>query len=164
MRITFWGAVRTVTGSMHLVEAGGARLLLDCGLFQGRREEAARINGAFPFDPVGLAAVVLSHAHLDHCGNLPTLVRAGFSGPIYCTPATLDLAALVLRDSAKVQHQDAMHVNKIRARAGLPPVSPLYSEDDAERAIARLRAVPYQSLRAQAYEAEVPQRGQQVDV
>lgn len=155
MRVTFLGAVRTVTGSMHLVEsgsndmvagggsAGRSRFLLDCGLFQGHRDEAARINGGFPFDASTLEAVVLSHAHLDHCGNLPTLLRKGFRGPIYCTPATRDLAAIVLQDSAKVQHQDAHHVNKIRARAGLPPVVPLYTADDAARTIGRLRAVPY---------------------
>jgi metallo-beta-lactamase family protein len=143
MRITFWGAVRTVTGSMHLVETGAVRFLLDCGLFQGHRDEAARINSTLPFEASRLEAVVLSHAHLDHCGNLPTLVRAGFRGPVYCTEATRDLAALVLRDSAKVQDQDARHVNKIRARAGLAPVTPLYTEDDAERAISRLQGVPY---------------------
>jgi metallo-beta-lactamase family protein len=143
MRITFWGAVRTVTGSMHLVETEGARLLLDCGLFQGHREEAARVNSTFPFDASAVEAVVLSHAHLDHCGNLPTLVRAGFRGPIYCTPATRDLAGLILEDSAKVQHQDAHHVNKVHARTGLPPVVPLYTPEEAARAIERLQAVPY---------------------
>jgi metallo-beta-lactamase family protein len=155
MRITFLGAVRTVTGSMHLVEtglndivagrgsAGGSRFLLDCGLFQGHREEAARINGTLPFDASSLEAAVLSHAHLDHCGNLPTLLRSGFRGPIYCTPATRDLAALVLHDSAKVQHQDARHVNKIRARTGLPPVTPLYTANEVDRTIGRFRTVPY---------------------
>ncbi|HLW46170.1 MAG TPA: MBL fold metallo-hydrolase [bacterium] len=131
---------------MHLVDTEGARLLLDCGLFQGRREEAARINSALPFDAADLDAVVLSHAHLDHCGNLPTLVRAGFRGPIYCTPATRDLADLILQDSAKVQRQDAEHVNKLRSRTGLPPVAPLYTADDAARAIERLRAVPYHEV------------------
>jgi metallo-beta-lactamase family protein len=155
MRITFLGAVRTVTGSMHLVEtglndivvgrgsAGGSRFLLDCGLFQGHREEAARINGTLPFDASSLEAAVLSHAHLDHCGNLPTLLRSGFRGPIYCTPATRDLAALVLHDSAKVQHQDVRHVNKIRARTGLPPVTPLYTANEVDRTIGRFRTVPY---------------------
>lgn len=128
---------------MHLVETPGVRLLLDCGLFQGRRAEADEINRRFPFDPVSIDAVLLSHAHLDHCGNLPTLVRKGFHGSIYCTPATRDLTALILRDSAKVQHQDVVSVNKIRARQGLAPVQPLYSADEAEQAIARLLAVPY---------------------
>src|SRR3990172_3239218 len=103
MRLTPWGPVRTVTGSMHLVETGGVRLLLDCGLYQGRREEAAQINRRFPFEPAIIDAVILSHAHLDHCGNLPMLVKQGFRGSIYCTPATRDIAAIVLRDAAKVQ-------------------------------------------------------------
>lgn len=143
LKITFHGAVRTVTGSMHLVEARGVRILLDCGLFQGRRAEFYRINAQFPFPPSSIDAVVLSHAHLDHSGNLPTLVRQGFRGPVYCTPATRDLTALVLRDSAKVQHQDVRFVNKIRARQGQPAVAPLYTAEEANRAIAHLKEVPY---------------------
>src|SRR5436305_2039452 len=99
LNVTFWGAARTVTGSMHLVEAAGKRLLLDCGLFQGRRAEARKRNTDFPFAPKQIDAVVLSHAHTDHCGNLPNLVKQGFSGPIYCTSATRDLTALMLADS-----------------------------------------------------------------
>jgi len=128
---------------MHFIEAGGARLLLDCGLFQGSRAQAADINSHFPFSPPTIDAVVLSHAHLDHCGNLPTLVSAGFRGPIYCTTATQDLAALVLHDSAKIQHQDARSVNKIRARQGLPPVAPLYTTPDVDRTVARFKGVAY---------------------
>src|SRR3989304_3515962 len=143
MRLTPWGAVRTVTGSMHLVETGGVRLLLDCGLFQGRRAEFYEINSRFPFSPASIDAVVLSHAHLDHCGNLPTLVRQGFDGPIYCTPATGDVAAVVLRDSAKVQHQDVTFVNKIRRSRGEPPMAPLYTHEEAERAIHHLTSVRY---------------------
>lgn len=143
MRVTFHGAVRTVTGSMHLVDADGTRLLLDCGLFQGRRNDYYEVNRHFAFPPSSVDAVILSHAHLDHCGNLPTLVRAGFSGPIYCTAATRDLTGLVLRDSAKVQRQDVSSVNDVRRKAGLAPVEPLYREDDAEQAIGRLRSVPY---------------------
>jgi metallo-beta-lactamase family protein len=143
LRCTFYGAVRTVTGSMHLVETGGARLLLDCGLFQGPRAQAAEINSRFPFPPSSIDAVVLSHAHLDHCGNLPTLVTAGFRGPIYCTPATQDLAALVMHDSAKIQHQDAHSVNKVRLLQKQPPVQPLYTSADVDRAIGRLKAVGY---------------------
>jgi len=141
--VTFFGAVRTVTGSMHLVETPGVRLLLDCGLFQGRRAEADEINRRFPFDPASIDAVLLSHAHLDHCGNLPTLVRQGFRGRIVCTPATRDLTALILRDSAEIQLQDVKFVNKVRARQGRPPVQPLYTVDDAEQAIRRLGPVPY---------------------
>ncbi len=141
MRCTFYGAARTVTGSMHLVEAGGVRLLLDCGLFQGPRAQAAEINSRLPCAPPSIDAGVLSHAHLDHCGNLPTLVRDGFQGPIYCTGATRDLAGLVLHDSAKIQHQDAHTVNKVRQRQGQPPVAPLYTTADVDRAIGRLTAV-----------------------
>lgn len=143
MRVTPYGAVRTVTGSMHLVEAGGVRLLLDCGMFQGRRAESYEINSRFPFSPSTIDAVVLSHAHLDHCGNLPTLVRQGFSGRIYCTPATRDLAGLILRDSAKVQHQDALFLNTRPGRRGLPPVQPLYTLDEVESTMTRLVAVAY---------------------
>src|SRR3972149_3833926 len=143
MRVTPYGAVRTVTGSMHLVETGGLRLLLDCGLFQGRRAESQEINASLPFPASSIDAVVLSHAHLDHCGNLPTLVSQGFNGPIYCTPATRDLAALVLRDSAKVQRQDIRYVNKIRRRQGQRPVAPLYTGKEAGRANRRLGTVPF---------------------
>src|SRR5437870_11031148 len=128
--VTFFGAVRTVTGSMHLVETGDTRLLLDCGLFQGRRADARRVNSEFPFSPSSIDTVVLSHAHLDHCGNLPTLVQQGFRGKILCTPATRDLAALILRDSAEIQHQDVNFANKARARQGQPPLQPLYTIDD----------------------------------
>lgn len=126
-----------------MVEAGGTRVYLDCGLFQGRRAEAAEWNRSFPSAPGDLDAVILSHAHLDHCGNLPTLVAQGFRGPVYCTPATRDLAALVLRDSAKVQRQDAAVVNRRHRRHRLPEVEPLYDARAANRAIARLAAVPY---------------------
>ncbi len=128
---------------MHLIEAGGVRLLLDCGLFQGPRAQADAINRRFAFPPSSVDAVVLSHAHLDHCGNLPTLVTAGFRGPIYCTPATRDLASLIMRDSAKIQRQDAHTVNQIRRRHGQPPITPLYVAADADRAIGRLKPVAY---------------------
>ena len=144
LRCTFYGAVRTVTGSMHFVEAGDVRLLLDCGLFQGPRAQSYDINSHFPFPPSSLTAVVLSHAHLDHCGNLPSLVAQGFRGPIYCTEATRDLVGLVLRDSAKVQHQDTSHINKLRTAQGLPKVAPLYTSEEAERAIGQLTAVGYE--------------------
>jgi metallo-beta-lactamase family protein len=143
IRVTFHGAVRTVTGSLHVIEAGGARAYLECGLFQGHRADAYEWNTRFPTPPRQLAAVILSHAHLDHCGNLPTLVSQGFRGPIFCTPATRDLAALVLRDSAKVQRQDAAMVNRIRRRQGLPKIQPLYDARAAERAISRMKTVPY---------------------
>jgi metallo-beta-lactamase family protein len=141
--VTFFGAARTVTGSMHLVEAGDVRLLLDCGLFQGPRADASAINSRLPFPPSSIGDVLLSHAHLDHCGNLPTLVRDGFRGRIYCTPATRDLTALILRDSAKVQQQDTEFVNKIRARQGVSPVQPLYTDEEVERTLGQLTPVPY---------------------
>src|SRR6516225_914733 len=132
LRVTFWGAAQTVTGSMHLVEANGRKLLLDCGLFQGPRSEARQRNSSFPFIPSQIEAVVLSHAHIDHSGNLPNLVRQGFDGPIYCTPATRDLAAVMLADSAKIQEEDADYLNRHRDR-GQPPVEPLYDRRDAHR-------------------------------
>src|SRR5438270_440605 len=106
--VTFLGAAQSVTGSMHLVEAAGRRLLLDCGLVRGRREEARQRNSHFPFDPATIDVVVLSHAHVDHCGNLPNLVRHGFQGPIYCTPATGELLAIMLSDSARIQEREAV--------------------------------------------------------
>jgi metallo-beta-lactamase family protein len=140
--VTFLGAAQTVTGSMHVVEANGRRLLLDCGLFQGHRDEARRRNAHFPFDPRTIDLVVLSHAHLDHCGNLPSLARGGFGGPIYCTPATRDLAAVMLADSAKIQEEDADFLNRHR-EAGQPPVEPLYTRQDARRCVGLMQAVPY---------------------
>src|SRR5437879_6905309 len=103
--VTFWGAARTVTGSMHLVEYGKHKILLDCGLFRGARGEARHRNSRFPFHPYQIEAVILSHAHVDHCGNLPNLVRQGFGGPIFCTPATRDLIAVMLPDSARIQEE-----------------------------------------------------------
>jgi metallo-beta-lactamase family protein len=140
--VTFWGAARTVTGSMHRVDASGQALLLDCGLFQGHREESHRRNREFPFRPKDIDAVVLSHAHIDHCGNLPNLVRQGFPGPIYCTPATRALAAVMLGDAAKIQEEDAAYLNRRRA-PGEPKIEPLYGGREVYRTLLRLRAVPY---------------------
>src|SRR5262245_14133008 len=105
--VTFWGAAQSVTGSMHLVEAGGKRLLLDCGKTRIGRGSARHSEEAFPFEPTSLNAVVLSHAHVDHCGNLPHLVGQGYAGPIYCTPATRELMALMLSDSARIHEEEA---------------------------------------------------------
>jgi metallo-beta-lactamase family protein len=140
--VTFWGAARTVTGSMHLVRAGGKTFLLDCGLYQGKRAEAWQRNSQFPFPPKSIDAVVLSHAHMDHCGNLPNLVRQGFPGPIYCTPATRDLTAIMLADSAKIQQEDAAYLNKKRPK-GEPKVQPLYEQRDAVRTMRQCLTVPY---------------------
>jgi metallo-beta-lactamase family protein len=142
IRVTFWGAARTVTGSMHLVEHAGRKILLDCGLYQGRRSESRQRNSTFPFEPASIDSVVLSHAHIDHAGNLPNLVRQGFRGVIYCTPATRDLSVVMLEDSAKIQEEDAAYVNKKRA-AGEPEVQPLYTRRDADKAVGSMFSVPY---------------------
>ncbi len=132
MQLQFIGAAQTVTGSMHLLQVNGKRILLDCGLFQGKRAESIRENKTFQyFHPAGIDAVILSHAHIDHSGNLPNLVKQGFTGPIYSTPATRDLAGIMLTDSAKIQEQDTEFLNKKLARRGEPPVSPLYDTEDA---------------------------------
>lgn len=143
MHVQFWGAARTVTGSMHLVEVGSKRILLDCGLYQGRRKEAFHRNRDFPFDGKEIDAVVLSHAHIDHSGNLPTLVRSGFRGPIYSTSATRDLATYLLLDSAKIQTSDLKYVNKRRARESKKPLEPLYEQHDAVKAISLFHTVDY---------------------
>ena len=114
MRLTFWGAAQTVTGSMHHVEAAGKRFLLDCGLYQGRRREAFERNSEFPFPVSSIDAVILSHAHIDHSGNLPTLVHHGYTGPIYATPATVDLCLPMLADSAYLQQRDVEFCNRRR--------------------------------------------------
>ena len=143
MQIQFLGATRTTTGSMYLFEVNRKQLLVECGLFQGRRAESTERNRNFPFDPRQLQAVVLSHAHLDHCGNLPNLCRQGFQGNIYCTFATRDLASIMLEDSAQIQKDDAEYISRKRAKQGLPPVEPLYSATDAEKAVRQFIALNY---------------------
>jgi metallo-beta-lactamase family protein len=143
MRIHFFGATRTTTGSMYLLEVNGSRLLLECGLFQGHRDESIERNRNFPFDPRQIDALVLSHAHIDHCGNLPNLCRQGYEGNIHCTFATRDLASVMLEDSAEIQRDDAAFVSRKRAKHGLPPVEPLYSATDAEKAVRQFVAVNY---------------------
>ena len=135
MRIHFYGATRTTTGSMYLLEVNGRRILMECGFFQGRREESIERNRKFPFKPEEVDCVLLSHAHIDHCGNLPNLCRSGFTGNIYSTFATRDLAAIMLEDSAEIQKDDAEFLSRQRAKRGLPPVEPLYSANDAEKAM-----------------------------
>jgi len=131
LQLQFWGAARTVTGSMHLLQVNEHRLLMDCGLYQGKRSQAFERNRNFPFDVQGLDALILSHAHIDHSGNIPTLVKQGYRGPIYATPATYDLCGAMLLDSAHIQVSDATYANKKRARKGEAPVEPLYDRDDA---------------------------------
>jgi metallo-beta-lactamase family protein len=127
---------------MHQLDAGGRTLLLDCGLFQGHRAESRRRNEEFPFRPKDIAAVLLSHAHIDHCGNLPNLARQGFAGPIYCTPATRALAGVMLGDAAKIQEEDAAYLNRKRQK-GEPKVEPLYDGRDVYRVLKLLEVVPY---------------------
>jgi metallo-beta-lactamase family protein len=141
MRITFLGAAGEVTGSQHLIETDSKRVLLDCGLFQGREDETRPRNEHFNCRPRKLDAVILSHAHIDHCGNLPGLIKAGYKGDIYCTRATADIAGMMLRDSAKIQKEDAAYRNKKRG-PGDPEVEPLYSEKDAKEVNQRFRYVP----------------------
>ena len=131
MKLSILGAAHTVTGSMHLLEHNGFTLLLDCGMYQGKRDDTYAVNLNFPFVPKTLNAMVLSHAHIDHSGNIPNLVKQGFSGNIYATSATVDLANIMLRDSAHIQEQDIEYVNKKRKRKGLPPMEPLYTQKDA---------------------------------
>ena len=142
MKITFCGAAQTTTGSMHLVDANGLRILLDCGLYQGHRKEAFEINRALPFDPATLDAVILSHAHVDHSGNLPQLARKGFTGRVFCTPATADLTEILLRDSAFLQQRDLEIVNRKRAKQGKNLFEPLYTEKDVETIVRRMRPEP----------------------
>lgn len=143
MRIVFHGGAQTVTGSQHLLEVNGRRLLLECGLFQGRRAESYERNRHFPFDPRSVDAVLLSHAHIDHSGNLPHLVKAGFRGPIYATPATAHLATIMLLDSGHIQESDVAYLNKKRRRRGEPPLEPLYTVEDAALVPPHFRPVPY---------------------
>ncbi|WP_149111610.1 MBL fold metallo-hydrolase [Limnoglobus roseus] len=157
--LTFWGAAASVSGSMHLLEAANQQILLDCGLHQGKREEARERNNHFPFHPDQLDAVIVSHAHIDHCGNLPTLTRRGYTGPIYCTPPTRDLLRVMLRDSAKIQEEDAAHINIARNYAE-PWVQPLYTQADVFRVFDQLVAVPFgkeldlgRNVRLRFYEA-----------
>lgn len=143
-RLTFHGAAGQVTGSLHLLEAAGARVALDAGLFQGRRREAAALNRDLPFDPRRLDAVILSHAHIDHAGRLPLLVRHGFHGPIYATPATRDLCAVMLPDAAHIQETDAQFLER-RGKQG-PESQPLYSMEDAYAVQDLMLGIPYRRI------------------
>lgn len=143
MYINFHGAAQTVTGSQHLLEINGYRLLLDCGLYQGRRKDTYERNRTFPFDPATLDAVILSHAHIDHSGNLPNLVKSGFQGPIYTTPATAHLSNIMLLDSAHIQEQDAEYLNKKKSRRGEALVEPLYTQEDAAHVAQYFHGMPY---------------------
>ncbi len=143
MHIQFLGAAGEVTGSCHLLEVNGRRLLLDCGLIQGRPADEARNAEPFPFEPSQIDAVVLSHAHIDHSGRIPLLVKAGFSGPVYTQRACRDLCRIMLKDAGFLNEKDAEWENRKRQRKGLALVEPLYSMEDAQAAMSRFKGLAY---------------------
>lgn len=144
MNITFHGAARNVTGSKHLIQLNdGTSILLDCGMFQGMGEQTEDLNDHFGFTPKKLDYLILSHAHIDHCGLIPRLVAQGFEGQIFCTSATMDLARILLMDSAKIQMQDIAYSNKHRAKNGLPLLTPLYTDEQAMESLRLFKIVEY---------------------
>lgn len=143
MRIQFCGANRTVTGSCHLIEVNGVRVLLDMGMFQGPRRQSAELNRWLPEHASTVDAVILSHGHLDHCGKLPVLTRAGYAGPIYCTPATAEVARIVLIDAGEIQEEDAAYLNQRSRDPGEPPVEPLYRKVDVHAVLKLFRRTAY---------------------
>lgn len=144
MKIHFHGAARTVTGSQHLLEINGHKLLLECGLYQGRRKDTYDLNRHFHFNPSDIDAVILSHAHIDHSGNLPHLVKDGYDGPIYTTKATAHLGNIMLLDSGYIHESDAAYINKKRARKGEPLIEPLYTQVDAAMVAQCFMGMEYQ--------------------
>lgn len=143
MKLTFYGAARTVTGSQHLIEVNGKRILLDCGLYQGKRSEAFDRNRHLPFEARSVDAMILSHAHIDHSGNIPNLVKSGYNGDIISTYATRDLCAAMLLDSGHIQERDVEFVNKQRKKRGEPPVEPIYTQDDASESMQYFTTMGY---------------------
>lgn len=143
MKIRFCGAADGVTGSCHLISTGKYNFLLDCGLFQGNRKNRMKNLRPFPFDPAEIDFVILSHAHVDHCGRLPLLVKQGFGGPVYCTDATADLTNIILRDCAYINERDTEYKNKKNLRSGMPEEKPFYSVNDAIEAVRKLRPLLY---------------------
>jgi metallo-beta-lactamase family protein len=143
MQISSYGAAGRVTGSKHLITtASGRRILLDCGLIQGEGKEGAELNRHFGFDPSALHDVIISHAHIDHSGLLPSLVRQGYKGPVWCNAPTRDLLEIMLMDSAKIQESDLNHVNKRRAAQGLEPLKPIYDEEDVRQVLRQIQLMP----------------------
>jgi metallo-beta-lactamase family protein len=143
MNISFHGAAGETTGSKHVIEVNGKRVLLECGLFHGRRKETEHKNRNIPFDPKSIDAMILSHAHIDHSGNIPTLVSQGYEGNIFATPATRDLCSIMLRDSAHIHEKDVEYVNKKHAKRGEPPVEPLYTMEEAVQSMRNFVSVAY---------------------
>ena len=143
IKLKFLGGVRTVTGSSHLISTARSNILLDVGLFQGRRDEFYQVNTTFHYNPHLLSAVILSHAHIDHCGNLPSLVKKGIRCRIYSTAATKDLCRIMLEDSGKIQEEDIKYVNKINNRLGLGLRKPLYTSKEASKAAKKIRPISY---------------------
>jgi metallo-beta-lactamase family protein len=144
MKISFHGAARTVTGSKHIIHLdNGKKILLDCGMFQGLGRETLELNNNWGFDPSSISYVILSHAHIDHIGLLPKLVKDGFNGPIFCTPQTLDLAKLLLLDSARIQEMEANHINKTRVAQERQLVDVLYTEADVHEVLPLMKVVSY---------------------
>jgi metallo-beta-lactamase family protein len=143
MKIKFLGGTKSVTGSMHILESEGKKVLIDCGLFQGRREETNQRNKSLPFEPQTIERMVLSHAHLDHSGNIPTLVKNGYRNTIYSTFATRDLCLLMLRDSANLQEKDAEYLNRRNEKKGVQIISPLYTIEEAEKSLEQFKGIAY---------------------
>jgi metallo-beta-lactamase family protein len=144
MKLKFIGATEDVTGSKHLLfTEAGKQILLDCGLYQGMGKETDVLNRHLGVDPSHIDAVILSHAHIDHSGNLPLLVKQGFHGKIYCSPATLDVCEILLLDSAHIHESDVKYINKRRAKKGYEPIKPLYSIRDAEKCLEQFKAIPF---------------------
>jgi metallo-beta-lactamase family protein len=147
MEIAFHGAVRTVTGSQHLIKVNGKQILLDCGFYQGSRNESYRRNRQLPFDASAVDVMVLSHAHIDHSANIPNFVKSGFRGDICCTYATRDLCAVMLRDSAKIMESDVEYLNKKRHKRGEPSLEPIYTTQDAVRSLDSFVGMAYNRTR-----------------
>ena len=156
MKIAFHGAARTVTGSKHLLTLNsGTKILMDCGLFQGLGKDTDVLNAEFGFDAASVDYLILSHAHIDHSGLIPRLVKQGFAGKIFCTPATKDLTEILLEDSAQIQRDDTKFMNKRRAKQGLPPFEPLYDLDDAQNVFPLMQTAAYGEWTTVCSEAEV---------
>jgi len=143
LKIKFLGATKSVTGSMHILESNGKKILIDCGLFQGRREESNQRNRNLPFEPQSIERLVLSHAHIDHSGNIPTLVKNGYGNTIYSTFATRDLCLVMLKDSAYLQEKDAEYLNKRNRKKKVPIITPLYTVEEAEKSLELFKGVGY---------------------